>query len=136
MPITVSKTSLVQLLGGNRPEVEIGSLPLEVRKHVGCSKDTVFLTTESARHIIGKHGNHVTLDELILLPLLLERGLWLSDRNKTHTVVCNQIGPTRFKAVVKVTVDRTRTYVVTMHRMAPRQTKSLLKRGSVLREAW
>lgn len=134
--ISIQSSDLVDLLAGKRPEIEIATLPLEVRKYLGCSRDTVFLSSESARHIVRKHGDHISHDELRLLPRILFTGLWLGDERLTHAISSCVIDGVRFKAVVKVTVDRRRTYVKTLHRVSRRQTRSLLRDKKRLRESW
>lgn len=134
--ICICEEDLVELLAARRPEVEVGSMPFEVRKHFGCSRDTVFLTTDSIRHIVKKHGDHVALKELLLLPQVLAKGLWLADHRPTYSVITCELDGVRYKSVVKVTRDRKRSYATTFHRTARRQTKALIKKGKPLRLAW
>lgn len=134
--IEINDSDLVELLAGRRPELEVATLPHEVRIYLGCSRDTVFLSRESAKHILMKHGDHISNEELKLLPMLLFQGLWLADDRPTHAVLSCEYKEIRYKSVIKVTKDRRRTYVKTLHRTAPRQTKVLMRKGTVLREAW
>lgn len=134
--IQVSDSDLVELLAGRRPEVEVGTLPHEVRLYLGCSRDTIYLSDQSVLHIIRKHGDHITNEELKLLPKILFTGLWLGDDRPTHAIASCEISGTRFKSVVKVTENRSRTYVKTLHRTATRQTRSLLRRSKILRQGW
>lgn len=134
--IEIKDSDLVDLLAGRRPELEVATLPIEVRKYLGCSRDTVFLSKESAEHILMKHGDHITNGDLKLLPLLLFQGLWLSDDRPTHAVLSCEHQHKRYKSVIKVTNDRRRTYVKTLHRTARRQTRALMRKGNVLRNAW
>ncbi len=66
--IPVSDAHLVELLAGRRPELEVGTLPHEVRIYLGCSRDTIFLSDQSILHIVRKHGDHISNQELKLLP--------------------------------------------------------------------
>ena len=134
--IEISDADLIDLLAGRKPEVEVGVLPHEVRNYLGCSRDTVYLTQHSLLHILQRHGDHVAPEDIRLAPEVMMRGLWLSDDRPNFAVVSCLVDELRFRAVVKTTVDRRRNYLSTFHRMAKRQTRSLLKRGTVLRQAW
>lgn len=135
--VEVSDSELVELISGKRPELQVAVLPHEAREHFRCSRDTVYLSYQSARHIIMKHGDSISNTELKLLPRILFQGVWLADKDRpTHAVVSCEVGSRRLKAVVKVTEDRRRTYVKTLHLTAPRQTRSMFRRGNLLRPAW
>ena len=134
--IEIDEGQLHSLLTRQRPEIEVGTLPHEVRKYFSCSRDTVFLSKESLRHIFERHGDHVQLSEILLTPKILREGLWLADHRPEHCIVSCQVNEHRYKLVVKVTKDRRRCYVVTFHRTAKRQTKALLKKSRILRIAW
>lgn len=134
--IEVSESDLIELLNGRRPEIEVGSFPAEVKKHLGCSRDTVFLTTPSLKHIFERHGDHVSPKEILYLPSVLLQGLWLADTRPNFVLVSGLYGNTRYKVAIKTTEDRRRNYIATFHRIAKKQTKSLLKKGKVLRPAW
>lgn len=134
--INVTDADLLELAAERRPELQVGTVPYEVRKYLGCSRDTAFLSSESIKHIMLRHGDHICNEHLRLLPQILFQGLWLGDERTTHAIVTCQVSEIRYKAVVKVTRDRSRTYVKTLHRLAKRQTRSLMNRAKVLREAW
>ncbi|ABV91796.1 hypothetical protein Dshi_0047 [Dinoroseobacter shibae DFL 12 = DSM 16493] len=134
--IEVYDEDLVELFASRRPELEVGTLPFEVRKYLGCSRDTIFLSDQSARHIIQAHGDHITNTQLKLLPKILCEGLWLSDNRATHAVVSCNVYEVDYKTVIKVTEDRTRTYVKTLHRTSDRQKRALLRKTNVLRNRW
>jgi hypothetical protein len=134
--ISIEDRHLVELSAGRRLELEVGTLPHEVRLYLGCARDTIYLSDQSIRHIVQKHGDHITNADLKLLPRILFTGMWLADDRPTHAIASLDINGTRFKAVVKVTNDRQRTYVKTLHRTSPRQTRSLLRNTNQLRPAW
>lgn len=135
--ISVTESDLIDLLNQKSLELEVGTIPYEAKGYLGCARDTVFLSNHSLRHIFENHGEHVSSRDLLLLPEVLTRGLWLSDQKRSNFVIVScLVVETRFKAVVKTTLDRSRNYISTFHRTAKRQTKSLLKRGRVLRAAW
>lgn len=135
--IEIVESEFIELLAGRRPEIEVGSLPLEVRKYFQCSRDTIFLTTESARHIIKKHGDHLGFGQLYLIPSALRMGLWIADRASSCAITYQEESSgQRFIGAVKITNDRTRTFLTTFHFGSDRQTKSILKRGAPLRPHW
>jgi hypothetical protein len=134
--IEIQDSDLVELLAGKRPELEVGMLPFEVRQNFGCSRETVFLSDESIRHIVQKHGDHIGNHELKYLPQILTSGLWLADDRPTHAIAICEVEGVRYKCVVKVTVDRRRTYVKTLHRLSPRQTNGLMRKSRVIRPSW
>lgn len=133
--ITIETVELIELSAGRRPEVVVGTLPYEVRRYLGCSRDTIFLSGDSIGHIIQKHGDHIELAQIRLLPEILFAGLWLKDSRPTHAIVSWEIETVSYKAVVKVTEDRRRTYVKTLHRTSPRQKASLLRNTNILRNS-
>ncbi len=134
--IQIQDADVVELLAGRRPELEVGTLPHEVRRLLGCSRDTVFLSQESARHILQKHGDHIGAEDLKLLPAIMIMGVWLADSRPTHAVISSTVDGISYKSVIKVTEDRRRTYVKTLHRTSPRQKKTLFRNGSIIRDGW
>jgi hypothetical protein len=135
--IELIESEFVELLAGRRPEIEVGTLPYEVRKYFECSRDTVFLTTFSARHIIQQHGDHIGFAQAVVIPSALTKGLWIGDRPDSCVVSFLESGSgQRYIGAIKVTKDRTRSYLTTFHFASIRQTKSLLKRGQPLRDHW
>lgn len=136
MVIEIQKSNLVDLLGGRLIEIEVGTIPHEVRLYLGSSKDTVFLTKFSIKHIFDSHVDHIDIDELLVLPTVLTKGLWLSDKKRNFAIATCEVGQNRYKAAVKSTIARDRIFVSTFHRLAKRQTKALMRRGQILRPAW
>jgi hypothetical protein len=134
--ISIGDRDLVELSAGRRPELEVGTLPHEVRVYLGCSRDTIYLSHDSIRHIIQKHGDHIKNEQIKLLPRILFTGLWLADERPTHAIASCELSGVRFKAVVKVTDDRRRTYVKTLHRTSSRQARQLVRKSSRLRSPW
>lgn len=135
--IKIVESEFVELLAGRRPEIEVGPMPLEVRKHFQCSRDTIFLTTASARHIIKEHGDHIGFDQVAIIPDALTMGLWIDDRPNSCAISYLEVASgQRYIGAVKITKDRTRSFLTTFHFASVRQTKSLLKRGVQLRPHW
>lgn len=135
--IKILESEFLELLAGRRPEIEVGSLPHEVRKHFQCARDTIFLTSISARHILQSHGDHIGFDQIALIPAALTKGLWIGDRPNGCAISYFEVASRqRYKGAVKITNDRTRCYLQTFHLASARQTKSILKRGNPLRPHW
>jgi len=133
----ITGDELHDLLASRRAPLIVGHLPPEVRKFFGRSKEPVLLSRESYEHILKAHRNHLALDELLLLPNLLREGRWTHDKGLTCSVyVRNPCGNGFLKAAVKVTADRTESFVCTMHRTNKRHIEQLEKRGTPLRSAW
>ena len=135
MEIDISE--LRSLRAGHRGDLQVGVLPFEVRKYLRISRDRVVLSTQSIRHILTGHGDHISVDNLLLLPSILEQGMWIADRPLAFAVVW-QAGENdpRYKVALKTTADHSRTYVRSFHRMKARQTRSVLRRGDLVREHW
>lgn len=134
--IEIYESDLIELLNGRRLEIEVGTIPTEARSYLGCSRDTIFLSQHSLKHIFRNHGDHISAKEITLIPTILMRGMWLSDKRPNFVIVSSVLEDIRFKAAIKTTEDRRRNYISTFHRTAKRQTKSLVGRGNVLRPAW
>jgi hypothetical protein len=134
---TIDKEDLHDLLASRRAPLVVGHLPLEVRNFFGRSKEPVLLSRESYQHILRKHRNHVMSDEILLLPKLLREGRWTHDKGLTCAVYLRNTRNSGFlKAAVKVTADRTESYVTSIHRTRSRHISQLEKRGTPLRAPW
>jgi hypothetical protein len=134
--ITINDAELIELSAGRRPELVVGTLPLEVRRYLGCSRETIFLSDQSVRHIVQKHGDHIGHNELKHIPKILFVGVWLADERRTNAIASCEVDGVRYKVVIKVTKDRRRTYVKTLHRTSARQTRALLRNTTRLRDGW
>ena len=135
--ISVTLEELAHLVAGKRPRLEVGYLPHEVCRFFGTSKSTVMLSTESARHILTEHGDHIELKDLATLPKLLQYGGWINDRNN-HCAVIYYSNEHRwhFHAVVKVTKDRQETLVVSLRKSRRKAVKRTVRNGQKLRDHW
>jgi len=134
--IEISDSDILELAAGRRPELEVGTIPYEVRKYLGCSRDTVFLSSDSMKHIVKKHGDHIGLESIKLIPKILFSGFWLTDDRSNHAIACFKFSEIRLKAVVKVTEDRRRAYLITLYKTSRRQEKALLRKTMRIRDGW
>lgn len=131
--------SITELLSGRTPSVAVGTLPLEVRRYFGRSHDIVYLSSESAAHILEQHGDHIEAQDLLRIPKILETGLWISEKQRPEWCSVfhySSQSQDRFVAAVKVTKDRRECFLTTLHRAKKRQIRSKMRRGDVLRSHW
>lgn len=136
-PLTLE--NIIELISHKRPQVSVGTLPLEVRKHFGRSHDVVVLSAESAKHILTEHGEHIGHPELLKIPQVLEKGMWISENDRPEWCIASffeQNTGTRFLAAIKVTKDRKECFLASFYKVQKRQIRSKMKRGHVLRNHW
>lgn len=115
-----------------RGAVQVADLPRAVAEYIGCQLGFAYISGESIRHILKKHPD-VELVDMVCLPDMVRRGLWVEEPGRTACVLYDHpIRGLRFKAAIKAAGDGFETYIGTFHRVAPRQTRSVLRRGRVL----
>ncbi len=92
-----------------------------------------YLSCKSLHHILTDHPD-ITMFDLLCLPEMIKRGLWIADRKKSACVIYKHSeGGLRYKSALKVVGDGYETYISTFHRVVDeRQLKSIMKRGRVL----
>ncbi|WP_319499297.1 hypothetical protein [uncultured Cohaesibacter sp.] len=112
----------------------IGKLPQEVQLHLGSKMDNIYLSQASLIHILTEHQD-VNLFELLIIPEMLLKGLWIADRPNWCCISfqCTE-EDRRYKAAIKAADNGYEHYLTTFHKTSKRQTKSILKRGPVLRK--
>jgi len=122
------------LLSGNSEPISIGRIVNQARTHLSQKTSVILLSTDSTRHILTKHGDHMEASTLLLLPEALRLGLWITDRDYSCRVSFEEKETgVRYLAAVKATKDRREIYLSTFHRAQKGQTKSVLKRGTIVR---
>lgn len=70
------------------------------------------------------------------LPHLIRHGLWVGDRDKPLCAVASCEGaytPSRYRVAIKRSAHGLDLWVSSFYRTKPRATRSLLKRGDVIR---
>lgn len=126
--------TLHRLIAGQVRILAVGRIPDEVQRYFRSTTQTVFLSADSALHILQQHSDHLEVPELLKIPTAIDRGLWIPDR---ETSCCLSYFDDkefiRYIGAVKVTKRRHELYLSTFHRGANRQTKALLRRGKLLR---
>lgn len=70
---------------------------------------------------------------MLCLPVMIRNGLWIAETNGRACVVySDQNTNKRYISAIKVAAKGYEVYLTTFHLCRPRQTASLLKRGTIL----
>ena len=113
---------LMQLLKGNNNPLWICNIPDRARATLGCSTGAVYLSTDSAKHILEKHNN-ITDFDLLMLPIAIERGNLLKEKFRNNGI--NSIYETGeskiFFVALKVASKGHELWVSSMYRIEKRQ---------------
>jgi hypothetical protein len=113
---------LTQLLAGKNNPLWICSIPDRARGVLGCSSGAVYLSTESARHILTGHGD---IDEfsILLLPIAIEQGRLLRERKRPRCVNAIYYGDDGkiYFVAMKTAQGGHELWVSSMYRLLPRQ---------------
>lgn len=126
---------IINLLSGQQSTIPVGRIVNQARLHLTQKTSTILLSSDSTRHILSKHGDHMEPSTLLLLPDALRNGLWIADRhNSCRISFFEKDSGVRYLAALKVTRDKKEVFVTTFHRAQKGQTKALLKRGNLLRQ--
>ena len=125
---------IANLLAGNSAPIPIGRIVNQARSHLSQKTSVVLLSTDSTRHILTEHGDHMEPSTLLILPDALRIGLWIADRGNSCRISFEEKSTgVRYLAAIKATQNRRELYLTTFHRAQKKQTKAVLKRGKILR---
>lgn len=111
-------------------------LPIELVEVVGAETGFVTLSGETV-HKQKRNHPELSAREYLWVPKVISYGLIVLEEAKVprlHFSYQYEEGK-RYLATVKATNDRRRMYVVRFHRARQRHTKSLIRRGRILRTA-
>jgi len=115
--------------------VQVAHLPEEVATYLGCPLGIAYLSSKSLLHILKDHPD-IALMDLLCLPMMIREGTWIGDRRNSACVVYAHPETGRaYKSALKATAGGYETYISTFHKCGDRQRASLLKRGTILRNA-
>ena len=132
----VGKTVLSLLISGERDMVFVASIERDVANAIGATRTTdVRLSRETFFHIRDQHP-HIELEHFKMLPDAFRQGLIIheNDRPWFATICYNHPeSGRRYVIPIKSTDAGDEILIQSFHRMRPRQTRSLLNRGQVLR---
>jgi hypothetical protein len=122
---------LRDLTDGNTP---VAPVPRAVADYLGCKLTMAYLSSKSLRHVLAGHPD-LDLLELLHMPDMIQRGLWLSDHEKPHmaTVIYEPLDAPRYMSALKVVGDGFEPYMCSFYRLRDRDLPRKLKRGNVLR---
>lgn len=125
---------IAQLLAGSIDAMPVGRLIRQARDHMSHDASAIQLSSHSARHILTSHGDHLAPADLMMIPAVIQRGLWLADRERACRISFNSPGcGQHFVLAIKATVSRRELFVATFHRSNQNQYERLIRRGSILR---
>ena len=118
-----------------RDPIRVGELPFEVAIKIGLSNHGVYLSRQSYQHIIDAHGD-IDDYKLLLLPQMLKNGLIVQENAKQNVIIISYLDMSlglRYVAALKIVQSNTEVWVSSMYRAKKRQTKSLILRGTILK---
>lgn len=117
---------------GNTP---VGVIPSQVSTYLGCNQTMAYFSSVSIRHVLAKHPD-LDMLELLHMPNMVERGLWMTDKNKRNMAVVIYQPPDtspRYISALKVTGEGFEPYMCSFYRLRDRDYQAKLKRGTILR---
>ena len=118
-----------------RDPIRVGELPFDVAIQLGLLNHGVYLSRQSYHHIINAHGD-IDDFKLLLLPQILKRGLIVQENAKRNVIVISYLDRNsglRYVAALKIAQSNTEVWVSSLYRAKRRQTKSILRRGTILK---
>lgn len=80
-------SQLAVLLTGKNNPLWICSVPDRVRAALGCSTGAVYLSRDSANHILTEH-NDITTFELLILPVAIQNGKIMKEKDSSKFLGC------------------------------------------------
>ena len=113
----------------------VGILPDAIVRALGWKCHNVYLSSKTLEHINKDHSDVSDFD-LLHIPLALRFGLIVAEKSAPNRILISyqpRNEPRRYKCALKATSGATEIWVSTFHRMKARQTRAMLKRGTVLR---
>ena len=96
----------------------------------------VSITGERIAHIDASHQG-ISDVELLSMSYGLRHGLFIADSRKPDCLIVNYLEPggiRRFKMAIKAVRHLNELWISTFHRLRPRQTKALLRRGVIIKK--
>ena len=132
MPLELSQ--MYGLLQNPKGSVVAGRMPVAVARHFGCSLGIVYLSSRSLNHIIIEK-RHCEIIDLLVLPEMLDRGIWIADRENAACVAFHP--PDTFSTLfcaVKIVGGGFEPYLSSFYPGKSRQIEAKRQRGMVLQE--
>lgn len=96
---------------------------------IGAISKVVRLSGETATKQAGRRRRHdrdvghpeVTAEDYALVQRIVDEGEWFHSRVSTHIVGFLEVGDAVWKVTVKRTIDRSETYMQSLHKVEPRK---------------
>ncbi len=133
--MSLTLEDLKDLQDGKRDPIWVGEMPYYVAVKLGLKNHNVYLSLESLRHIL-EERNHVPLLALLNLPFTIQRGLLIQEKKKPTIILASYFNAEirkRYITAMKIKANATEIWVHSFYRSSKRQTKSLLRRGTILK---
>lgn len=121
--------------GPEGASVHVGDVPQQTAAHLQTAFRAVNLSRASYDKIRSRHSDLNDYD-FLQVAFVLRHGLWISETKKPNCAIAVSSLPTsgiRYKAVVKRPVSGPELWLTAFHRINPRATAALLRRGEILR---
>lgn len=134
MPLELSRLHILKC-GPMLASVHVGDIPQIVAQSLRTEFRSVNLSREKFEEVMSKHPEMIDYD-FLQLPYILSHGLWIEERGQPSCRLVSSPIPNsdqRYKAVVKRAKAGPDLWLKSFHRTRPRATRSLLKRGTILR---
>jgi len=113
----------------------VGEIPREVAEYLQTQFRTVNLSRDTLEKVNKRHSD---LSDFVFLeiPHLLRHGLWIGENRKPLCAVTSCEGaysPLRYKVAIKRAINGPELWLTSFHRVKPKATAALLRRGHVIR---
>lgn len=133
MPI--ERSQVHRLRQGRDGTLFVGTLARAGVEFLRAKTVSVLISKDGLLHIDKQHDD-ITDFDVITMSFGLQRGLFIGDRSQPTHLIISYIYPdnsVRYKIVVKSALNGSELWISTFHRLRPRQTRTLLKRGLVIK---
>lgn len=134
--MALTLADLNDLQAGYRDPIVAGEMPYAVARQLGLKNHTAYLSLKSLRHILDDHAD-IDLFTLLHLPFAIQRSMLIQDRQRPNVIMMAYQDPEsyrRYTGSLKIAAQECEVWVSTFYRAHRRHTKSLLKRGVMLKK--
>lgn len=133
--MALTLADLNDLQAGYRDPIVAGEMPYVVARQLGLKNHTAYLSLKSLRHILDEHAD-IDLFSLLHLPFAIQKSMLIQDRQRPNVIMMAYQDPQsyrRYTGSLKIAAQECEVWISTFYRAHPRHTKSLLKRGVMLK---
>lgn len=134
--MAVELSQLAQLCIGHRKVLTIGNVPRVVAETLNCIPGIVNLRHQEALHIFASHPNDMSIDDLMLLTFVVERGKYYRDpkRHDGMSVVYQSQENSKMYLLGLKRVGPGELWISTYHRTNPTKVRQRQSKWPVLCE--